>query len=78
MIVETSVKLQPCPFCGGEAVLERLARGSKMLHITCAKCHVETPYLSTGEQIYCRTAGAFFTEVDVISRLCFRWNCRVL
>lgn len=78
MIVETPVKLQPCPFCGGNAVLERLARGSKMLYIACERCHIKTPQQCSGEQIYSAFTGKVLTETDVVSSLCSKWNRRAL
>ncbi len=77
MIVKTSIKLQPCPFCGGNAALERVARGSKMLYIACERCHITTPSQCSGEQLYNAVAGRIRTEADVISSLCLKWNCRV-
>lgn len=62
MIVETPVKLQPCPFCGGNAVLEKLARGSRMLYISCERCHVKTPMQVAGKQGYCAGIGKIRTE----------------
>lgn len=74
MIVETPVKLQPCPFCGGDVAFESFGRNFRGLYVTCKRCHVETGGMTVGKQIYCRNAGAILTESDVISRLSSVWN----
>jgi len=39
MKIETTIKLKPCPFCGGEA--EMLYYGSKGRIIKCKKCLIQ-------------------------------------
>ena len=34
----SSVSLKPCPFCGGEAVFERLGNSRQSCIVTCTEC----------------------------------------
>ena len=41
-----TVKLLPCPFCGGKARIKHLYVGKEPTHskVECSKCHVKTDF----------------------------------
>lgn len=47
----SNIKLKPCPFCGGEAMLASKERGI-FTFATCQTCHVEMPRIKISAE-YC-------------------------
>ena len=64
-------KLKPCPFCGGEAMLEKIPNRSFI--VRCPKCGAKTPYWSWSAaaiETWNKRAQPTFTpdELDVIRK----------
>lgn len=45
--------LKPCPFCGGEAALERVRGDDHYSYVYCKKCHCSTNLLVCSTQYDC-------------------------
>lgn len=59
------VELLPCPFCGGEAVIEHTSQYGNSSYVMCVKCHA-------------RTTGYFDSKTETADeRATNAWNGRV-
>ena len=69
-------ELKPCPFCGGEAYLERSSRAfvnaktTKVAFVRCMKCNARSGRVNLSD--YGRTSASFEAEQKAVSL----WNRR--
>ena len=70
-------KLKPCPFCGGEAVLERRsrafinARTTRVSYVYCRNCNARTERIPLEK--YGKSSSSYEANAEAIAA----WNRRV-
>lgn len=61
------MRLEPCPFCGGDAVLMRFVNPTNFYYVECTVCHCKT------DGYRCSASG---TDADNKSAQAAMWNSR--
>lgn len=74
LLDKTEKALKPCPFCGGNAMLEGTFCFYKPAVVaSCQHCHNGTILFTQGEKL---ASGHFDTLEDAIEKAVKRWNAR--
>ena len=77
--LKLSVQLNPCPFCGGEAVAKysKACYGLTGVKISCTNCHVSTMSEIIGTGImFCDDGVHKITESEALNKAAAKWNRR--
>lgn len=69
MMKNDDIKLKPCPFCGGEAVIQSVIKNDNLQHfyVSCSKCEIGMP-MRRASLSRARVAGIWNTRYDELGR----------